>query len=89
LSCSIQYRVDQDLDEIRSFWGDVVTVDRGVIRLQRKSNSLQLAGRTWRSPHGVLTLAVCDTLLHARVQAWMDRIRHEWRLVDFDTLSGA
>lgn len=75
----IQYHADQDLDELRAFWGEVVGVDPQEIKLQRKSNSNQMKGRTWRSVHGVLTARVNDTLLHARVQAWMDRIRDEWR----------
>jgi hypothetical protein len=57
----------------------VVGVDPQEIKLQRKSNSNQMKGRSWRSVHGVLTARVYDTLLHARVQAWMDRIRDEWR----------
>ena len=46
--------------------------------MQRKSNSNQLAGRTWRSVHGVLTVRVCDTLLRAKLQGWMDRLRESW-----------
>jgi hypothetical protein len=68
---SIQYHADQDLEELRRFWGNTVCVDEAAIRLQRKSNSNQLAGRTWRSRHGVLTITVDDTLLRARIEAWM------------------
>lgn len=50
-----------------------------MIKLQRKSNSKQLAGRSWRSRHGVLTMRIDDTLLRARMQAWMDRIHEDWR----------
>jgi hypothetical protein len=75
----IQYHADQDLDELRAFWGEVVRADPQEIKLQRKSNSNQLKGRTWRSVHGVLTARVNDALLHARMQAWMDRVREEWR----------
>jgi hypothetical protein len=46
---SLQYHADQDLDELREFWGGVLAIDGSVIRLQRKSNSGQLNGRTWRS----------------------------------------
>jgi transcriptional regulator with XRE-family HTH domain len=77
---SIQYHADQVLDELRHFWGGVLDIDGSIIRLQRKSNSGQLNGRTWRSEHGVLTVSVSDTLLRARLQAWIDRIREDWRL---------
>jgi len=78
LSYSVQYHADQDLDEIRGFWGELVAVDPSRVRLLRKSNSNQLSGRTWRSVHGVLSVSVADTLLRARLQAWMDRLREGW-----------
>jgi hypothetical protein len=78
--CSIQYHADQDLDELRVFWGAALAVEPSTIRLLRKSNSNQLAGRSWRSEHGVLTVGVNDTLLRARLQAWIDRIRCDWTL---------
>jgi hypothetical protein len=46
--------------------------------MQRKSNSGQLAGRTWRSKYGVLTVCTSDTLLRAELQAWMDCVRNAW-----------
>jgi hypothetical protein len=78
LHCCLQYHADQNLDELRRYWGAVLGVEPDSIRLQRKSNSKQLAGRTWRSRYGVLTVSAHDTLLRARIQAWMDRIRSEW-----------
>ena len=49
LTYTLQDHVDQDLDEIRLHWGELLAIDGGLIRLQRKSNSGQLKGRTWRS----------------------------------------
>jgi AcrR family transcriptional regulator len=80
MSYSVQYHADQDLDEIRRFWGDMLGIDGSIIALIRKSNSGQLNGRRWRSPHGVLTMRVADTLLRARLQAWIDRVRQDWGL---------
>ena len=74
----LQYHADQDLDELQSFWGDQLGVDAGQIRLQRKSNSNQLAARRWRSRHGVLSVVCRDTYLRARLQAWMDYVRDDW-----------
>jgi excisionase family DNA binding protein len=76
---SIHYHADQDLDELREFWGGTLGLEPGGIKLQRKSNSNQLKGRTWRSRHGVLQVRVGDTPFRARLQAWMDRVRAEWR----------
>ncbi|HZI91837.1 MAG TPA: hypothetical protein VFD31_09485 [Thermoleophilaceae bacterium] len=75
---SVQYHADQKVGELQAFWGGLLYVDPESIRLQRKSNSSQLAGRTWRSRHGVLTVRTCDTLFRARLQAWMDLLRASW-----------
>ena len=75
---AIQYHADQDLAALVRFWGGRLDVDPAEIRLQRKSNSNHLSGRTWRSAHGVLTVRVSDTTLRARVQAWMDTLRATW-----------
>jgi transcriptional regulator with XRE-family HTH domain len=77
---SIQYHADQDLDELRAYWGSVLGIDGSIIRFQRKSNSGQLNGRSWRSAHGVLAITINDTYLRARIQAWIDRIREDWGL---------
>ena len=56
MSYSVQVHADQDLEEVRAFWSQVLGVSPEEIRLQRKSNSNQLSHRTWRSEHGVLTI---------------------------------
>jgi transcriptional regulator with XRE-family HTH domain len=84
----LQHHADQDVDELRRYWGTELQIDGAVIALQRKSNSGQLTGRTWRSVHGVLTVCTNDTLLRARLQAWIDTIRDGWR-VDSRALRGA
>jgi hypothetical protein len=78
LQFSIQYHADQDLNELRRFWGEMLGIDSGVVRLLRKSNSNQLTGRVWRSRHGVLAVRVFDTPLRARLEAWMDTLRASW-----------
>jgi hypothetical protein len=80
LTYSIQYHADQVLQTLRGYWAAVLQIDGSVIRLQRKSNSGQLKGRTWPSAHGVMTISVNDTYLRARLQAWIDRIRDDWTL---------
>jgi hypothetical protein len=74
----VQYHADQDADELRRFWGGVVGVTPEEVGLQRKSNSSELRKRVWRSPHGVLAVRTCDTLLRARLQAWMDCLQETW-----------
>jgi transcriptional regulator with XRE-family HTH domain len=80
LTYSVQYHAHQDLEELRRHWGVVLGIDGSLIRMQRKSNSGQLNGRTWRSQYGVITLWAADTLLRARLQAWTDRVREDWWL---------
>jgi excisionase family DNA binding protein len=79
LRFSLQYHADQDPDELRKFWGTALGTEPDAIKLQRKSNSNQMAGRQWRSRHGVIAVRVPDTLLRARLQAWMDCLQAEWQ----------
>jgi transcriptional regulator with XRE-family HTH domain len=76
----LQYHADQDLDELRAFWGGMLDIDGSCIAVQRKSNSGQRSGRSWRSRYGVLTVRANDTMLRARLQAWIDRIQQDWGL---------
>jgi hypothetical protein len=75
---SIQYHADQDLQQITQFWGAHIGAPPETIRLQRKSNSGNLAGRQWRSKYGVLTVTVHDTSLRARLQGWIDCLQEQW-----------
>jgi hypothetical protein len=78
LSYSIQHHADQDVSELRSFWSELLDTDASAMRLHRKSNSGRLQGRTWRCRHGVLAVSAHDTLLRARLQAWIDCLKREW-----------
>jgi transposase-like protein len=75
---SVQVHEDQDLRQLSEFWASTLGIDPREVRLQRKSNSGRLRGRRWRSRYGVLTVTTCDTLLRARLQAWMDCVQSEW-----------
>jgi hypothetical protein len=66
------------VDKLARFWGQMMKINPADIRLQRKSNSNRLTGRTWRSTWGVLTIRSSDTYFRARLQAWIDRINEEW-----------
>ena len=78
LRFSIQFHEDQDLRRLSEFWASTLGIEPREIRMQRKSNSGQLGGRHWRSRYGVLTVTTCDTLLRARLPAWMDCVQNEW-----------
>jgi hypothetical protein len=75
----IQYHADQNLAELDAFWSRRLAIDRGEIRFQRKSNSNQLNKRTWRSRYGVLTVNINDTVLRAKLEAWICRLRASWQ----------
>jgi helix-turn-helix protein len=78
LRYSIQYHADQRLHELREFWASQLAVSADEIQFQRKSNSGQLAGRTWRSQYGVLTVSTGDTYFREAMQAWTDCLRDTW-----------
>jgi transcriptional regulator with XRE-family HTH domain len=74
----LQYHADQDPAELCEFWAWILEAPIGSFLLQRKSNSNQLTGRIWRSRFGILTVVCADTLLRARLEAWMDRVKEDW-----------
>lgn len=78
LRFSLQFHEDQDLPRLCEFWASTLGIDPRDIRMQRKSNSGRLGGRQWRCRFGVLTVTTCDTLLRARLQAWMDCAQGGW-----------
>jgi hypothetical protein len=78
VSYLLQYHADQQLDGLVAFWAARLHIDVDEVKVLRKSNSNGLNGRSWRSQYGVLTVRVGDTMLRARLQAWMDRVREDW-----------
>lgn len=74
----VQYHADQDPEELRAFWAAAVGSGVDAVRLFPKSNSGQLRGRVWRCKYGVAAVQVYDTLLRARIQAWMDLVMAGW-----------
>jgi hypothetical protein len=78
MNFAIQYHKDQSLKALQLYWRRELRFPEMEIEFQRKSNSGQLAHRTWRSKGGVLTVRMYDTCLRARVQGWIDRMRGEW-----------
>lgn len=82
LNFSIPYHADQDLGELRAFWGRTLGIDGGEIKFLRKSNSGRLAGRSWRSRYGVISVTVNDTLLRSRMQGWVDSLKESWTRLD-------
>jgi transcriptional regulator with XRE-family HTH domain len=75
---SIQYHADQRPKTLQQYWSHELGIPDLTLVLLRKSNSGQLAHRTWRSKYGVLSVRIYDTLLRARLQGWIDRMRGEW-----------
>jgi hypothetical protein len=76
---SIRYEHDQSLNELRRFWSETIGAEARTIRVQQGSSTgAPPEGPSWRSRHGVLTVTVDDTLLRARLQAWMYRTRESW-----------
>ena len=74
----VQYHADQDVDQLKAFWGCELSIASAAVGLQRKSNSSQLRSRTWRCEYGVLTIRAQDTTFRARMQGWIDRLQRAW-----------
>ena len=78
LDYALQYHADHEIDELRTFWGQLLKIDPSKVRPSRKSNSGELTGRNWRSEHGVLSIRAADTFFRCKVQAWMDFVTQSW-----------
>jgi hypothetical protein len=78
LRLAVQYHVDQDPQELAEFWASTLRTDPAEIRMHPKKNSGRLRGRAWRCRHGVIAVGAWDTLLRARLQAWMDCVQEQW-----------
>jgi hypothetical protein len=78
-SLSIACKPDQSIGELRRFWVETIGEAAGAIQ-GRRSREVEPLHQWGPAPvHGVLTIAVEDRLLRARMQAWMCRLREGWR----------
>jgi AcrR family transcriptional regulator len=75
----MQYHADQDIVELKQYWANALKISPNDIVLMRKSNSGKLSGRQFRSEFGVLSINIGDTYLRARLQAWMDYVKSQWK----------
>lgn len=75
-----QHHADQRPAELTAFWSATTGLPPSAVRLLPTSNSGSLRGRVWRCRHGVAAVDVYDTLLRARLQAWIDRVTISWGL---------
>lgn len=71
----LRCRSEEDLARVRRFWGSTLRVPPDVIHLDP---DVAEADPTWRERHGVLAVHCRDTLLRARLDGWMDRLREQW-----------
>jgi transposase-like protein len=85
---SLQCSGEQSLTDLRRFWSEAVGAEPRTIRVRDaagpKRSDADGDDRVPGAPprddrHGLLTVTVADTLLRARLQAWMQRTRETWR----------
>ncbi len=75
----LQHFEDQDVESLRIFWAEKVGTKPSNINPRLKTSSGKLSRRNWRSKYGVMTVRVGDTYLRAKLEAWMDWIKGQWR----------
>lgn len=78
-SISVHCRADQSPSELRRFWSETVGEEEAAIRARRAGDGDLLHRWSPLPVQGVLTVAVDDSQLRARLQAWMCRTRQGWR----------
>jgi hypothetical protein len=74
----VQIHVDHDEQEIKEYWANLLGIQAEDVKIIRKSNSGQLSGRNFRSPHGVFTIRANDTYFMSKMEAWMDYLYEKW-----------
>lgn len=80
-SLSVRCASGDSRDELRRFWSEAVGEEFRSIRADRVARdelSGEWGGCRVRPVHGVLTVSVDDSVLRARMQAWMRRTRDDW-----------
>jgi len=75
----LQYGPGQSLKELRRFWSETTGAEPRAIRVRGTAEQEPGEQPAPGSPHGLLTVAVDDTLLRARLHGWMHRARESWR----------
>jgi hypothetical protein len=75
---TVRYAREQSREELRRFWSEAVGEELESIRARRGSAEELQHAWSARPLHGVLTLTVDDSVLRARMQAWMRRARESW-----------
>jgi hypothetical protein len=85
---SLQCSGGQSSNDLRRFWSEAVGAEPRAIRVRdavglKRSDvgrdDHALGAPSGGEQHGLLTVTVNDTLLRARLQAWMQRTRETWR----------
>jgi transcriptional regulator with XRE-family HTH domain len=75
---SVQIHVDQDEEEVKAYWANLMGITPEMVVIIRKSNSGQLNGRKFRSEWGVFTIRANDTYFMAKIYAWLDYLKKQW-----------
>ncbi|MBV9818903.1 MAG: hypothetical protein JOZ07_11210 [Solirubrobacterales bacterium] len=76
----VAHHRDQDQGALRAFWAEQLALVPAAVRFEPKTNSSELRSRTWRCPYGVAAVDLHHTEFRSRLQAWMDRVKDDWRL---------
>jgi transcriptional regulator with XRE-family HTH domain len=75
---TVQIHVDQDEEEVKAYWANLMGITPEMVVIIRKSNSGQLKGRKFRSVWGVFTIRANDTYFMAKIYAWLDYLKKQW-----------
>ena len=75
----LQCHEDNDEDELKCYWANLLDIDPNIIKIIRKSNSGNLSGRQWRCKFGVLQVDTSDTYFRSKIEAWIDYLKNEWK----------
>jgi hypothetical protein len=78
-SLSVRCPPEQSISELRRFWSETVGAQPEAIRARSGKEGEPVQRSSTPTLHGALTVSVEDKLLRARLQAWMCKMREDWR----------
>ncbi len=78
LRINLTYYEDHDIQQLLSFWCNLLEVEKSSIHFRLKINAGKLKGRNMCSQYGLISIVTHDTVLRSKLQALIDVINADW-----------
>lgn len=80
ISYRIMSYIDKDEENVRKFWANGLKIETKDFKYYIKTGG-DLKGRDFASKFGTMKIIVHDFKLRMQIQAWMDELEKEWKML--------